>query len=80
MFSPTLHSAGVGRRRRRRDGALAGDRPRGTRRAWPLLFSASSYPLGAQSESDVNGILAYRGGVGCRRPPGFWQWMDCCWR
>jgi len=29
MFSPTLHSTGVGRRRSRRDGALAGDRPEG---------------------------------------------------
>ena len=53
MFSPTLHSQGVGRRRSRRDGALAGDRPDtggaprdGTWKAWPLLCSAGSHPLG----------------------------------
>jgi hypothetical protein len=62
MFSPTLHNTGVGRRRRRRDGALAGDRPEtggaprdGTRKAWPLLFSAGSHPLRVQSESDAGG-------------------------
>jgi hypothetical protein len=57
MFSPTLRNKGVGRRRSRRDGALAGDRPEtegtlreGTWKAWPLLFRASSHPLGVQSE------------------------------
>jgi len=54
MFSPTLHNQRVGRRRRRRDGALAGDRTdtggthwEGTEKAWLLLFSASSHPLGS---------------------------------
>ena len=53
MFSPTLHNTGVGRRRSRRAGAFAGDRPEtggalrdGTWKAWPLLFSAGSHPLG----------------------------------
>ena len=26
-----------------------------TRKAWPLLFSAGSHPLGVQSESDAGG-------------------------
>ena len=50
----------MGRRRRRRDGALAGGRPdtggalwEGTEKAWPLLFRASSHPLSVQSESDA---------------------------
>ena len=73
MFSPTLHNTGVGRRRSRRDGAFAGDRPdtggalwEGTEKAWPLLFRASVHPLGMQSESDAGGhagVLWGDGGV-----------------
>ena len=73
MFSPTLHSQGVGRRSRRRDGAFAGDRPEtggalweGTEKAWPLLLSAGSHPLGVQSESDAGrhaGVSWGDGGV-----------------
>jgi hypothetical protein len=36
-------------------------------KAWPLLFSASSYPLGGQSESDAGGHAGAErdtGGVG----------------
>ena len=60
MFSPTLHNTGVGRRRSRREGAFAGDRPdaggaqrEGTEKAWPLPFRAGSYPLGVQSENPL---------------------------
>ena len=38
----------------------------GTRKAWPLLFSASSHPLRAQSESDAGrhaGVSWGDGGV-----------------
>ena len=62
MCSPTLHSTGVGRRRSRRDGALAGDRPEtgggprdGTRKAWPLLVSSGSHSLSVQFESNAGG-------------------------
>lgn len=53
-------------------------RSRGTglkciRKAWPLLFRASSYPLGAQSESDLGGgtrtRLFQRGEGGHQIPP-----------
>ena len=71
MFSPTLHSTGVGRRRSRRDGALAEDRPEtggalrdGTRKAWPLLFSDGPHPLSMQSESDAGGHAGASWGMG----------------
>ena len=71
MFSPTLHSQGVGRRRSRRDGALAGDRPETEGpsgatlgKAWPLLFSASSHPLGVHSEHDAGGDAGAEGAQG----------------
>ena len=64
MFSPTLHKQGVGRRRRRRDGALAGDRTERegahreeTGKAWPLLFSDISHPRGR------NGAYGYLGWI-----------------
>ena len=73
MSSPTLHSTGVGRRRSRRDGALAGDRPEtgggprdGTRKAWPLLVSAGSHSLSVQFESNAGGHAGASGGCGCR--------------
>ena len=36
----------------------------GTRKAWPLLFSASSHPLGVQSESDAGGHAGASWGMG----------------
>ena len=62
MFSPTLHSTGVGRRRSRRDGALAGDRPEtggalrdGTRKAWPCSSAPARTHWACSLESDAGG-------------------------
>jgi len=41
----------------------------GTRKAWPLLFSASSYPLGGHSQSDAVGHAGVSRGKGCRETP-----------
>jgi len=41
-------SRGAGLKREGPSGRVPG-------KAWPLLFSASSHPLGAQSESDAGG-------------------------
>lgn len=84
MSSLTLHRAGVGRRRSRQDGALAGDRPEtggalrdGTRKAWPLFFSAGSHPLSVQSESDAGGHTGASWGDGVSRDfPGSCA-MEC---
>jgi hypothetical protein len=62
MCSPTRYSIGMGRRRRR-NGALAGDRsdtegaPRkSARKAWPLRFSAGSRRLRTQGTLTRSGM------------------------
>ena len=54
------HSRGTGLKREGPSGTAPG-------KAWPLLFSASSHPLGAHSESDAGrhaGAERDTGGVG----------------
>jgi excisionase family DNA binding protein len=55
-----------------RGAGLKREGPSGTApgKAWPLLFSDSAHPLGAQSESDAGGNAgASWGGGGCRKTP-----------
>ena len=58
---------------RSRGTGLKREGPSGTApgKAWPLLFSASSYPLGVHSESDAGGDAgASWGDGGVARLPG----------
>jgi excisionase family DNA binding protein len=62
MYNSTRYSIGVRRRRRRRKGALAWDRPdtegalrTGMRKAWPLRLSAGSHFVRVHSVTDAGG-------------------------
>jgi len=74
MSSPTLHSTGVGRRRSRRDGAFAGDRP-AVAPGRPGRCSAA--PARTHWACSLNptpaGMRTYhfRGVRGCRQTPPF---------
>jgi len=54
---------------RSRGTGLKREGPSGTApgKAWPLLFSASSHPLGVHSEAGINGDAGAEGHRGCRR-------------